>query len=99
MVSYIAHLIAEGNLNALHNIIPWSLGQLTLLKQSQLPGEYTATCCYLSAKRLIKHKAISTLTGTHLLLGGEKQLVTKRLAQGRKHHKPLGWTRTHKSVD
>ena len=76
-ISYTAHFMTEGNLNALHNIIPWSLGQLTLLKPSQLPGEYTAPCCYLSAQRLIKHKAISTLTGTHFTPGWREAISDK----------------------
>ena len=55
----------------------------TFQTPSQLPGEYTARCCHFGAK-----KTISTLTGTHLLLGEKKQWVTKCLAQGHTHHSP-----------
>ena len=53
---------------------PWSLGLKSLLKPSQLPGEYTACAQYMhySAKPITR--TISALTGTHLPLGGEKQL-------------------------
>ena len=63
---YIAQVRHAVTLVALQHYYPWSLGLKSFLKPSQLPGEYTAC--------VAKYVAQSRLTGTHLPVGGLKQL-------------------------
>ena len=75
------HLGSELCSSDLHKYLPWSLGLSQSIYPSgypsQLPGEYISAHTQLGAAA---YK--SALTGTHLLLGREKQCSVKCLAQG-----------------
>ena len=59
----------------------------TAFKPSQLPsGEYATCATLICITWLNKSQEPSALTGTHLPLGGEKQIDSKCLAQGHQCH-------------
>ena len=65
-------LLHEACITVLNIITPAHQAHKSFVKPSQLPGEYTAQLLPFRRIGLIKHNF--ALTGTHLLLGGEKQL-------------------------
>ena len=55
-------------------LVPWSFGQYDSFNLSQLPGEYTALSYRGTRKAYSFTISTSTLAGTHIPLGEEKQL-------------------------
>ena len=71
---YIAHVYTKLVLKTHYIITPAHRVHKSFLKPSQLPGEYTAQLLPFQRIYRTNQTTNSALTGTHLLLSGEKQL-------------------------